>query len=162
MVLIYLFGGNGKSVRESEWNERLKEMLDGRESGRTAIEGRGRVCLTTDYTYILTWVLCIAFCICPDSPLSGLSFSGSHRRNIETKEHPDHLRCHRRGHSLVWGTAVTLSVHSLFIHPFFINAYFGAMKSCFLSRKVGGSKVAAPQLCHLCNCAVVYRKDFTL
>lgn len=71
------------------------------------------------HIYILTRVLCIAFCICPDSAPSGLPFGGSRCRNTEREEHPDHLRCHRRSQTLVWGTAETISIHWLLIHFFF-------------------------------------------
>lgn len=115
MVLIYLFGGNGKYVRESEWNKQLKELLDGRERGRTAIEGRGRACLTSDYTYIF-WPECYALHFV--SALSGLSFGDARRRNIETEEHPDHLCRHWKCHALVRGTPEAISVYLSFNRVF--------------------------------------------
>lgn len=52
MVLICLFGGNGKSARESEWNERLKELLDGRKRGRTAMKGGKRASVLNYWLHI--------------------------------------------------------------------------------------------------------------
>lgn len=142
MVLICLFGGNRKSVRENEWNEQQKELLDGRERRRTAIEGRG-VCLTTDYTYkFQSECYALHFASILTSLLSGLSLGGSHHWNTETEEHPDHLRRHRKCDTLVWGAHVI--IHSLYKY-----VYFGAMVSCLpytVPVTWGSVTVVEPQL----------------
>lgn len=140
MVLIYLFGGNGKSVRK--WMKWVIERVV-RWEGKREDSNRGKRESVLNYwlhIYILPWVLCIAFYICPDSPLTGLSFGDSHRWNIETEEHPDHLCCHQRSLTLVRGTS-EVQLYSFIIHLFFsfcfLNAYFFAMVSCFYCTSPG-------------------------
>lgn len=102
-------------VAQREWMKwAIERDVGWEEKGEDSNKGKREACLTTDYTYILAWVLCIAFSINLYSLLSELSFGGSHCWNTEMEEHPDHPFCMRNMKAISGGGVITFfEMHTL-------------------------------------------------